>query len=323
LNRRDYLYLQFSGAIAFILAACGQEAKPEPKPEPFPAPKKKLTLIKTVPEIALAGNYIEVFWQSENLKDLSVFTKTNREWELYAERIDAKAISHKIQLPEIFEADTLLSIKLKADRIEEVKENIVTVNKALPKLIEIIRIEPNEAIAGEKLTLFFKTENIKIVLIELRNKKDELLEKRNVDGSVGFYQLTMPLIFDLDDELSITLSGENKFALKERIPTLNIFRFNISDYAELNELGSFHKISIKKGDVWLKRISNTEVKAFSGFCTHSGCGIYYLKSDQLFYCSCHGSRFTSDGNVMNGPASLPLNQYRCEFSAGEQFRILY
>jgi len=323
LKRREYLYLQFLGVIAFILAACGQKDKPEIKPEPVPIPKKKLTFIKIVPEIALAGSIIEVFWQSDNIYELSVFTKTNGDWELYTERIDAKTNSHKIQLPEIFEANTFFSIKLLGDQIDAVKENIVTANKALPKLIEIIRIEPNEAIAGEKLTLFFKTENIKTVLIELRNRKDELVEIGNADGIKRFYQLTLPKDFELNDELSIKLSGDGVIATKENIPTLNVLNFNIIDYPDLQETGGFQKISILKGDVWLKRISENEVKSFSGACTHSGCGIDYLKTDKLFYCSCHGSKFTSDGDVINGPANLPLSQYRCDFISDGKFKLIY
>jgi Rieske Fe-S protein len=133
----------------------------------------------------------------------------------------------------------------------------------------------------------------------------------------------MPGKFEPDDLLSIKITGDGVIVAKENIPTFNVLKINTEAYPELKLLGGFQKISISKGDIWLKRISTNEMKAFSGQCTHAGCGIDFLKSDNLFYCSCHGSKFSSDGLVLNGPASLPLNQYRCQFIAPEAFKVIH
>lgn len=39
-------------------------------------------------------------------------------------------------------------------------------------------------------------------------------------------------------------------------------------------------------------------------CTHEGCDV--SPNGTTLYCACHGSRFDSNGNVLQGPAGAPL-----------------
>ncbi len=50
--------------------------------------------------------------------------------------------------------------------------------------------------------------------------------------------------------------------------------------------------------------------ALSLVCPHLGCTVN-VNTDG-FACPCHGSRFTADGNLRNGPASKPLTSLRVE-----------
>ena len=59
----------------------------------------------------------------------------------------------------------------------------------------------------------------------------------------------------------------------------------------------------------LYRESESIVKVYSRNCTHDGCLIEGFSSAGISSCLCHGSKFDTNGNVTNGPATNPLKQY--------------
>ena len=64
----------------------------------------------------------------------------------------------------------------------------------------------------------------------------------------------------------------------------------------------------------LYRQSESTVKVYSRNCTHAGCTIGGFSSSGISSCQCHGSMFDTNGNVINGPAAIPLNQYSATIS---------
>ena len=60
------------------------------------------------------------------------------------------------------------------------------------------------------------------------------------------------------------------------------------------------------GEVVVTQPAAGDFKAFSAVCTHSGCLINKV-ADGTIICPCHGSKFCLDAEVVNGPASRPLN----------------
>jgi len=60
------------------------------------------------------------------------------------------------------------------------------------------------------------------------------------------------------------------------------------------------------GEVVVTQPAAGDFKAFSAVCTHSGCLINEV-ADGTINCPCHGSKFSLDGAVVNGPAAKPLN----------------
>lgn len=59
------------------------------------------------------------------------------------------------------------------------------------------------------------------------------------------------------------------------------------------------------GEVVLTQPVAGDYKGFSAVCTHTGCLLNEI-ADGTINCPCHGSKFSLDGAVVNGPASKPL-----------------
>ncbi|GGV10571.1 FAD-dependent oxidoreductase [Streptomyces spectabilis] len=54
------------------------------------------------------------------------------------------------------------------------------------------------------------------------------------------------------------------------------------------------------------RDASGQVSALSARCTHLGCLVHFNDAEQAWECPCHGSRFATDGSVLHGPATRPL-----------------
>ncbi|MFF3942913.1 FAD-dependent oxidoreductase [Streptomyces phaeofaciens] len=56
------------------------------------------------------------------------------------------------------------------------------------------------------------------------------------------------------------------------------------------------------------RDESGSLQAVSARCTHLGCIVSFSHAEQAWECPCHGSRFTPDGRVLQGPAVRPLEK---------------
>lgn len=62
-----------------------------------------------------------------------------------------------------------------------------------------------------------------------------------------------------------------------------------------------HKIAVHRSQEGV-------LTATSAICTHLGCVVHFNKAEETWDCPCHGSRFSTTGEVIEGPALKPLKK---------------
>ncbi len=65
-------------------------------------------------------------------------------------------------------------------------------------------------------------------------------------------------------------------------------------------------IKLGSGKIAVRKAANGSLRALSASCTHMGCIVTWNNADQTWDCPCHGSIFSADGDVIYGPATVPL-----------------
>lgn len=115
----------------------------------------------------------------------------------------------------------------------------------------------------------------------------------------GSLLLTAPVLFNScsDDSTEDDNNNNNTGG--------NTVDLNDPAYAALKTVGGF----AYKGDIIIIRSTDTVYLALSKVCTHSQCTVTYSATNKDIPCPCHGSKFTTSGTVINGPATSPLKKY--------------
>lgn len=88
----------------------------------------------------------------------------------------------------------------------------------------------------------------------------------------------------------------------------------LADFPALDQVfGSVHVLVVATPAIYpiiLTRVAANSFAAVSSRCTHSGCVVNpYSPASRALVCSCHGSQFTAQGAVLNGPAAADLPAY--------------
>jgi Rieske Fe-S protein len=101
-----------------------------------------------------------------------------------------------------------------------------------------------------------------------------------------------------------------------------------SEYLAPGELGSLDELERGKGAIVRQGLQ--KVAAYrdergglhlrSAACTHLGCPLHWNSTERCWDCQCHGSHFSVDGEVLNGPAVADLAPVESETRAAKKER---
>lgn len=87
----------------------------------------------------------------------------------------------------------------------------------------------------------------------------------------------------------------------------------IDSSSPLASVGGAAMVRSSSGAFLVARTAQESFSALTTVCTHETCTITGFDNSN-FVCPCHGSRFSTTGRVVNGPASAPLRSFATSFS---------
>lgn len=90
-----------------------------------------------------------------------------------------------------------------------------------------------------------------------------------------------------------------------------------ADYLKAGDIKSVKELAPDVGavlNIGLRKVATYRSKdgtlnAYTAICPHLGCVLQWNNDEKSFDCPCHGSRFTHEGVVINGPAKSDLKRY--------------
>lgn len=118
-----------------------------------------------------------------------------------------------------------------------------------------------------------------------------------------------------------TLAGCSSLVTRQVTPVGGKIELALAQYPELLEPGGSLKV-LPEGQsipLYVLAIGEGGYSALSPICTHLGCTVD-IEGARLV-CPCHGSTYDRSGNVLQGPAQLPLTRYRTHLSADNILNI--
>ena len=102
--------------------------------------------------------------------------------------------------------------------------------------------------------------------------------------------------------------SKGKSAAKPRLPRVRYGEVGVKGVAKLLE-GEGKLVMIGPRKCAVSRLGG-KVRMLDPTCTHMGCTVSWNDAERSWDCSCHGSRFRTDGKVLNSPATEPLKAFK-------------
>lgn len=96
--------------------------------------------------------------------------------------------------------------------------------------------------------------------------------------------------------------------------------FTAGDHRSFEQLvpGEGTVIRSPLGKLAIYKDTTSSIHAYSAVCPHLGCNVRWNNDEKSFDCPCHGSRFSCEGKVTNGPASTDLKPVDIYAMAGKK-----
>ncbi len=117
-----------------------------------------------------------------------------------------------------------------------------------------------------------------------------------------------------------TRVGDLHTLARTSLLNLEVAKSLIKDRLQRFAAPSLHEMELGEGG--LARMDGRTVAAYrdpdgtlycmSATCSHLGCTVSWNHAEKSWDCPCHGSRFTVDGEIINGPATEPLERVEIE-----------
>jgi Rieske Fe-S protein len=89
--------------------------------------------------------------------------------------------------------------------------------------------------------------------------------------------------------------------------------FTVDASSPLASVGGAALVRATTGNFLVSRTAQDAFTALAAICTHDGCVVDGFQSP-TYVCNCHGSRFSTSGAVVQGPAGSPLRTATARFS---------
>ena len=128
---------------------------------------------------------------------------------------------------------------------------------------------------------------------------------------------------ELFDPNRVKPIASSKEFLKENLSVARHFladRIALRGSLKPEELGPGDGRVVSEGlrQVAVSRDEGGDLHAVSARCTHMGCILNWNAAERTWDCPCHGSRFAGDGQVVQGPATQPLQRVELPAAASDK-----
>jgi len=122
--------------------------------------------------------------------------------------------------------------------------------------------------------------------------------------------------------LGFTIEACGGGSSPSNVPQLSVINGNVTGGAVIVQIDSTSPLAAVGGAAMVRSsggsflVSRTGQETFAALtstCTHETCTITGIDNTN-YVCPCHGSKFTTTGRVVNGPANAPLRTFATQFS---------